>query len=287
VTTPVNAVDSGTFRWYVHPITGERFMSVTAALSHVAKFELPRWAATLSAKAAIDAWARLRDAAAIEPCGRKGDNGCGKCRACVTEWLSNRHNVVRDTASDIGSRFHQAVEHYTVFGPGGYVDADVRPFFNAYLAWAERAKPKLRAAEVTVINRKYGYAGTLDAVMFFGVKSELPKQLKHLKRRSVLVDYKTGKSVGAPAAWQLAAYRAAEHVLMPDGTEVKLPRIGAGMVLHVRPESEGGVAMREAHLDTRAFSRFIHALRIAEAMGSPLGESLSRPQRFTAPKEAK
>lgn len=287
MTTPINAVDTGTHRWYVHPITGERFLSVTAALSHIAKFELPGWAATLSAKAAIDAWSRVQDAASIDPCGRKGDNVCGQCRTCVTRWLADRHNVVRDTASDLGSRFHQAVEHYTVFGPGGYVDADVRPFFNAYLAWAERAKPKLRAAEVTVINRRFGYAGTLDAVMFFGVKSELPKPLAHLKRRSVLVDYKTGKSVGAPAAWQLAAYRSAEAVLLPDGTEVKLPRIGAGLILHIRPESEGGVAMREAHLDARAFSRFVHALRIAEAMSSPLGDSLSRPARFTAPKEAK
>ena len=286
MTTPVNADDSGEHRWYTHPTTGERFLSVTAALGYIAKRELPDWAASLSAKAAIDAWSRVRDAAVIDPCDRKGDQACGQCRTCMTVWLRDRHRVVRDTASHLGSRFHSAVDHQTKFGSGGHVDADVLPFLDAYNTWAERAKPTYKAAEVTVFSRKYGYAGTLDAVQFFGVKSELPPKLAHLKRRNVLVDYKTGKTVGAPSGWQLNAYRNAEGVLMPDGTELKLPRIGAGMVLHVRPESEGGVKMREAFLTPKNFAHFIHALRIAEAMMSPLGESLSRPQRFTTPKEA-
>jgi hypothetical protein len=283
MTTPINADDSGEHRWYTHPITGERFLSVTAALGYIAKRELPDWAASLSARAAIDAWSRVRDAAAIDPCD---DQMCGQCRACVTTWLKNRHRVVRDTASHLGSRFHSAVDHQVKFGPGGHVDADVLPFLDAYNAWAERARPTFKAGEITVISRKYGYAGTLDAVQYFGVKSELPKAMTHLRRRTALVDFKTGKSVGAPTAWQVNAYRYAEAMLLPDGTEQKLPRIGAGLILHVRPETEGGVKMREAFINPTNFHRFIHALRIAEAMMAPLGESLSRPARFTAPKEA-
>lgn len=286
MTTPINADDSGEHRWYTHPVTGERFLSVTAALGYIAKRELPDWAASLTARAAIDAWSRVRDASVIDPCELKGDNACGQCRSCVTTWLKNRHRVVRDTASHLGSRFHNAVDYQAKFGPGGHVDADVQPFMDAYNTWAERAKPTIKAGEVTVFNRKYGYAGTLDAVQFFGVRSELPPKLVHLKRRNLLVDYKTGKTVGRPNAWQLNAYRFAEGVLLPDGTELKLPRIGAGLILHVRPESEGGVAMREAFINGQNFARFIHTLRIAEAMMSPLGESLSRPARFTTPKEA-
>jgi hypothetical protein len=286
VTTPVNADDSGSHRWYTHPVTGERFLSATAALSYIAKHELPAWAAKLSATAAIDAWSRVREAAEIDPCERKGNEACGQCRTCVAGWLANRHNVVRDTASDLGSRFHQAVDNQVKLGPGCYVDADVQPFLDAYNEWAELAQPVFRGAEMTVINRRLGYAGTLDAINFFSVKSELPKKMQHLKRRTVLVDYKTGKSVGAPHAWQLNAYRFAEKILLPDGTELPMPRIGTGLILHIRPKSEGGVKMREAFLTSQNFKRFVHALRIAEAMMSPLGESLSRPAYFPTPKEA-
>jgi len=284
VGSPKLADDSGSQRWYLHPKTGERFLSVTSALGYIAKHGLPDWAARLSAEAAIEAWSRVQEAAQLPPCNAKGMNACGRCRSCVAAWLADRHNVVRDTASSLGSRFHEAVEHQALFGPGGHVDADVEPFLEAYNNWADRAKPQFEATEITVINRRLGYAGTLDAILRFTDDSDLPKPMRHLKNLNILDDYKTGKYVGAPNCWQLNAYRFAEAVLLPDGTEEPMPPIEAGLILHVRPESEGGVRMREAFLTAKNFNTFIYTLRVAQSMMAPLGDSLSRPARFTPQK---
>jgi hypothetical protein len=281
VSTPTLADDSGSERWYVHPKTGERFLSVTAALGYVAKQFLPGWAARLSAEAAIDAWSRVQYAAALAPCEGKQ---CGKCRDCTVAWLSTRHTDVKDTAADLGSRFHEAAEHRVLFGPGGHIDDDVQPFMEAFEDWLARAKPTFIETEATVINRRFGYAGTLDAVLSFGEESVLPKKLAHLRGMNLLTDYKSGKSVDRMAAWQENAYRHGEAILLPNGDEIPLPRIEAGLVLHVRPESEGGVRMRESFLNARNFNFFVYTLRVAEGMMAPLGDSLSRPARL--PKKA-
>lgn len=286
MSTPTHANDSGSERWYTHPLTGERFLSVTSALGHVAKQFLPGWAAKLSATAAIDAWERVSEAAKTDPCNTKGDNACGRCRDCVAMWLADRHNVVRDTAGDLGGRFHQAVEHQALFGPGGHVDEDVLPFLEAYNNWADRARPRIFLTEATVINRRLGYAGTLDVGMEFGDDSELPKKLEHLRHLKLLGDWKTGKSVDKAAAWQENAYRFGEALLMPDGSEEPMPRFDAGLILHIRPESEGGVKMREAFLTAKNFNYFVYTLRVAEGVMAPLGDALSRPARLPALKEA-
>jgi hypothetical protein len=54
--------------------------------------------------------------------------------------------------------------------------------------------------------------------------------------------------------------------------------VDGGLVLHIRPE---GVQMREAFVGPKTFNQFVYALRTAEGMTAPLGESLSRPARFT------
>jgi hypothetical protein len=277
VSTPSLADDSGSERWYIHPRTGERFLSVTSALGYVAKHFLPGWAAKLSAEAAVDAWAAVQYAAAVAPCEEKGAKACGRCRPCVVARLADRHNEVRDTAADLGSRFHEAVEHQALFGPGGGVDADVLPFLDAFNVWSDRAKPEFIETEATVINRRLGYAGTLDAILTFGKKSELPKQLGHLRGLNVLTDYKSGKAVDRLAGWQLNAYRFGETILLPNGSEEPLPRVDAGLVLHIRPD---GVRMREAFLTARNFNFFLYTLRVAEGMMAPLGDSLSRPARL-------
>lgn len=281
MSTPKLADDSGSERWYIHPRTGERFLSVTSALGYIAKQFLPGWAARLSAEAAIDAWETVQAAAAIAPCDTRQ---CGVCRSCVAAWLADRHNAVREAAGDLGSRFHEAIEHQALFGPGAEVDEDVQPFLDSYNNWADRAKPNIFMTEATVINRRFGYAGTLDVGLEFGDGSELPKKLEHMRHRLLLGDWKTGRSVDRLAAWQENAYRFGEAILLPDGTEEPLPRFESGLVLHIRPESEGGVRMREAVFNAWNFNQFVYTLRVAEGMMAPLGDSLSRPARL--PKKA-
>lgn len=280
--------DTSGSRYYVLN-SGERFISVTTVLSYIAKPYLVPWAAKLAADAAMEHAERVFAAADTPSCNTKGEDACGMCRTCVRDWLADRHNAVRDDAGSRGTKLHEAAEHREKFGPGGTVDNDAAPFFDAYVNWADRAKPEILAAEMTVVSRKWGMAGTLDNLMRFGDDSELPKALEHLRGKVLLVDKKTSRSVDYTQAWQVNGYSLCETAVMPEGDEIAVAEqygeIDSGLILHIRPESEGGVKMREAHINPLNQAAFIHTLRMAERATAPLGDVLSRPASLPKKKE--
>lgn len=280
---PLADTDKATgHRWYIHPITGERFISVTTVLDHISKFGLPDWSARLAAEAAFDRLPWLNRASRVAPCNAtKTDSACGECRACATYWLANRHIEVRDNAGDLGTKLHDAAEQDALFGEGAEVDEDVRPFVEQFRRWRKLYKPEFLAAELTVISRKWGYAGTLDGILRFPLDSPLPKSLKHLAGMPVCDDYKTSKSVDIPKGWQVVAYSKADAVLLPDGTELPMPEIKGGLIVHIRPDR---VQMREVHLTDANLAYFVHMCRVVEGLGGGLNSVLSRP--VTMPKEA-
>lgn len=269
-------------RWYIHPKTGERFISVTTVLSHINKFGLVDWSARLAAEAAFDRLPWLNRASRVAPCNAtKTSDACGNCRPCVSYWLAGRHNQVRDDAADKGSRVHEAAEQIALFGSGAHVDADIRPYVDQYMRWRNVYRPVYEATELTVISRKWGYAGTLDGILRFPDDSPLPKQLKHLAGVPVLKDTKTGKHLDKPNGWQVNAYAKADAVLLPDGEELPMPEVGGGLILHVRPDR---VQMREVHINDANHARFVHMLHVVEGLLEPLGTVMSRPVNL--PKDA-
>jgi hypothetical protein len=274
---PVNSEtdkDSGN-RWYIHPVTGERFISVTTVLGNIAKFGLTPWAAKLSATAAFDRLPLLNRASRAPICNStKTDDACGACRDCVTYWLADRHNQVRDDAADLGVKLHDVAEQDALFGEGAQVDADVKPFVEQFRKWRTRYRPEFLASEMTVISRKWGYAGTLDAILRFTEASKLPKQLTHLTDLPLCNDWKTSKSVDLVKGWQVVAYSNADFVLLPDGTELPMPEIKGGLIVHIRPDR---VQMREVYVTDANFQYFIHMLRVVEGLSAGLNTVLSRP----------
>jgi hypothetical protein len=259
-------------RWYIHPTTGERFISVTTVLGNIAKFGLTPWAAKLAAVAAFDRLPLLNRASRSPLCNlTKTDDACGACRDCVTFWLADRHNVVRDEAADLGVKLHDVAESDALFGEGAQVDDDVKPFVEQYRRWRDHYKPTFHASEMTVISRKWGYAGTLDAILSI---AQMPKQLVHLNDLPACVDWKSSKSVDIVKGWQVVAYANADKVLLPDGTELDMPEIKGGLIVHVRPDK---VQMREVHLTDTNFQYFIHMLRVVEGLNAGLNTVLSRP----------
>lgn len=280
---PLAETDAATgHRWYIHPVTGERFISVTTVLSYIAKFGLTDWAGRLSAEATFDRLPLIIRASRIPSCNStRTDDACGNCRDCVTYWLANRHNEVRDDAADRGRRIHEAAEQLELFGEGAHVDEDIKPFVNQYRRWRSLYRPKFTATEMTVISRKWGFAGTLDGILEFPGDSPLPKSLKHLATLPVCDDIKTGKHLDKPNGWQVTAYAKADAVLLPDGSELPMPEIKGGLILHVRPER---VQMREVHITEENFAYFVHMARVVEGLGASLNTVLSRPA--TMPQEA-
>lgn len=270
---PVNSeTNTEGSRWYIHPTTGERFISVTTVLGNISKFGLQDWAARLSATAAFDRLPQLVRASRAPICNlTKTADACGTCRDCVTYWLADRHNQVRDDAADLGVKLHDVAESDALFGDGIHIDDDVRPFAEQYRRWAGHYNPEFHATEMTVISRKWGYAGTLDAILSIAA---MPKQLEHLNGLPSCTDWKTSKSVDICKGWQVVAYANADAVLLPDGTELPMPEIKAGLIVHIRPER---VQMREVYLTDQNFQSFIHMLRVVEGLSAGLNTVLSRP----------
>ncbi|MEV2239460.1 hypothetical protein [Micromonospora sp. NPDC049891] len=262
-------------RWYIHPVTGERFISVTTVLSHIAKFGLTDWAAGLAARAAFDNLPMLNRASRHPLCNStRTDDACGNCRDCVTFWLADRHNQERDAAAERGTKLHDAAEHTVLHGPGVHVDDDAKPLVDQWNRWYERYRPEFLATEITVISRKWGFGGTLDAILRFTAQSRLPKQLAHLTGLPLVDDYKASRSVYLTNGWQVVAYANADAVLLPDGTEQPMPEVKGGLIVHIRPER---VQMREVHLSDANFAYFVHMCRVVEGLAAPLNSVLSRP----------
>lgn len=264
-------------RWYIHPVTGERFISVTTVLGNVAKYGLPAWSAKLTAEAAMTRaeWIAGIAANGIDDCHAGSfEDQCGHCWACAISWLSNRHNEVRDQAGSIGTRMHDAAEQHSLFGPGASVDEEVKPFVDGYLRWVDAWKPEFSATEMTVINRDYGYAGTLDAILTLPFAELLPDQFKPLAGGPLVLDYKTSRQMDICKGWQVVAYSKAQTILLPDGSEQPMPEIKGGLILHIRP---GQVQVRQVHCTFANFAYFINLLRVAEGLAAGLNTVLSRP----------
>lgn len=99
---------------------------------------------------------------------------------------------VLQRASERGKAVHFAIELYD---DTGYVEIDdeYRPYFNAYLEWADLHNPKILATEYRFYHPSYWYAGTLDKVV--QIKDELV--LLDIKTTAVLNDWLVSIQLGA------------------------------------------------------------------------------------------
>jgi len=233
VTAPVLAA-TGEQGHRVYTWQGRQFPSVTAVLAGgVPKPFLPAWAAKAAAEYAVANLDRLRRLPA----------GQAVREIKAAPWAQ------RDQAAGLGDAVHAAVAAHATGRPR----PDLPPEAGGYLAAFERfcaeQQPGWLASEQTVVSRRYGYAGTLDALCTLG-------------GQVTLLDVKTGRGVYPEAALQLAAYAHADFAAQPDATEQPLPVIAAGAVLHLRPDRYQllpvpvGRAVLEAFLAALAVFRF-------------------------------
>ena len=304
-TGPALATSDERGRTYTHPTTGETFISVTTALKAVNKEALVFWAAGLAAQAAIDNLPRLITATRIKACGNTWARcahdwrlkcstcPCEKCPACVAKWLRDRHIAESSRRADEGTRAHDVIEHW-VLNDGEILqhDADIDPSVAQFLAFVADygLTPKSwEMAEATVINREYGYAGTLDQVVRIQ-STNSPKAAEvcaRLGRDEVLLlaDTKTRGKSGEAAiypehALQCSGYRNCTHVLLPDGREEPLPAVDGAFVLQLRPD---GYEMRLVVADDRTFGAFLSVLSLAKWQWQFATASVST-RAFPAPK---
>ena len=104
-------------------------------------------------------------------------------------------------------------------------DPSIAGHAASFRAFLDEWMPEFEMTEATVYSRSESYAGTLDAIAV----------IPGLGR--VLLDYKTsGSGVYPEAALQLAMYRHAEFVGLPDGSEAPMPQVDGCVVVWVRAD---------------------------------------------------
>ena len=196
--------------------------SVTTVLRSLAKPALVPWAAKVTAEQAV----AMTKTGAL-PALVKQDEAAAV--AAVKDAPRNQ----RDTAGNFGTSVHEALESWAtgstmpmLDGPGADAWGRLADLLDAYEVEAIHA-------EATV----YGdtddpatlYAGTCDLVADVTVPGR--------GRTRLVLDCKTNRGGVYPeAAYQLAAYRHASHLVTDSGDVVPMPAVSGGLVLAVRPE---------------------------------------------------
>jgi hypothetical protein len=116
--------------------------------------------------------------------------------------------------------------------------------FEQFLAdWT----PHYVMTEASVFNTTEKYAGTLDAIV-------------HMNDARYLMDVKSGKGVYPEVGLQLAAYRYAEFIGLPDGSEEPMPQVDGAVVLHL--PDEGGYDLLNIRADRDVFTAFLYAREV-------------------------
>lgn len=266
-------------RVYIHPITGESFVSYTTVLSVLDKGVLPYWYGKQSARHAVERLTDMVKAVARPFCE---DGACAECLRCVMRDIAAAGERERDVAADRGTRFHNVAEQYALTGQWIEFDDDIAPNVEQFRRFIEIHRVEFHAAEVTSINRLDGVAGTLDVVLTCGW---MPPKHRDLIGVPVYGDYKTG-SVHEIAGLQLAACRNGEAVLLPDGREAPMPGAHTETALSIQIKKDD-FYVRPCPVGKDAYQKFLRALALWRDINEPdlelVGRAMYKPR---AKKEA-
>jgi hypothetical protein len=221
---PRDSREGRTYTW-----GDESFWSVTTILKALNKPALPSWSAKMVAEYVAENFEFITD---MMSNGRK-DEAIGAMKGAP--WRT------KTKAADLGTLVHQAVEAYCM-GVEQLPGTETEKHVGHFTRWLEAFKPKILETEVTVFNRRFNYAGTLDLLI-------------ELEPNIWVVDVKSGSGVYPEFAMQVAAYAHGEFIGRQDGTEDKMPDVTRGAVLHLRPN---GYKFVPVDISDPVYRSFLH-----------------------------
>jgi hypothetical protein len=243
-------------RWY--DWKGERFWSVTTIIAGgYPKPVLINWAKKFTAEYAVDNFPKLTALLEQDTDGTIDRQG-------AIDWLKSAAFRERDKKGDLGTSVHNAIEAHVLGKPTPEWPLPLRPRMLAFERFLAEYEPRfipasladpaeavtsgVLLAEAPVFNRTQHYAGTLDGIVEIG-------------GRTLVLDVKTSaKGIYPEIALQLAAYRFAEFVGLPDGSEQALPQTQGAVALHL-PE-DGTYELREIQADEETFRHFLYVREV-------------------------
>ena len=176
-----------------------------------------------------------------------------------TPWRS------KEKAADAGTAIHEAVEAYTLGRPMPTWPEPVAAKMAHYERFLADYQPVFHMTEASVYNATERYAGTLDAIVTIG-------------GRTLVFDMKSGKGVYPEVGLQLAAYRFAEFVGLPDGSEAPMPETDGAVALHLTDEDYD---LLEIRADQTVFKSFLYTREVVrfieETSKSVVGDPVPFP----------
>ena len=238
-------------RWY--DWKGERFWSVTTIISGgLPKRALIYWSANQVAEFACDHVDEVKSLIA------DGERDAAYDLLKRSPWRK------RDKAADIGTAIHEAIEAHVLGKPTPEWPLPLRPRMQAFERFLAEYEPSfvpapvvgqhrelgdgILLAEAPVFNRTQHYAGTLDGVVEIG-------------GRTLVLDVKTSaRGIYPEIGMQLAAYRFAEFVGLPDGSEQAMPATDGAVALHL--PDDGTYELREIQADEETFRSFLYVREV-------------------------
>lgn len=277
MTSPFHARDiKGKGRYYGScgqdncPFGDDQFISVTNAQGVVAKPALVPAAVKVTTETA---WNWLPHMVALsrqpeagvpadggKPCDKRSpvSTRCGGCRFCLNAAIKREHQNQWDSAANLGSDIHTYAYSHNIGQPMPF-DAEIHPFMEQYLAflsaWGVDINRHIEAAETTIISRRHKYAGTGDIWIWLPTGKAGALQLW-------LVDIKTSRKapvnrVYADQVLQLAGLRFAESAILPDDTEVEIPKFAGAALLNLRTDAHQLIPL---NADRAAHKAFVNAV---------------------------
>lgn len=241
-TPPARRIDKMAFgkpTHYYEDANGKKLAGVTTILSEgLPKPALINWAANVTADYAVNNWELLTDMGVAD-------------RLKV---LQRARFETSDAAAKRGTEVHHLAEKL-MLGEEVAVPDELRGHVEAYVQFLDDWAPQPVLTEVTVVNYKYGYAGTLDMVM-------------DCDSRRILADIKTSARVYPDTALQLAAYRYAEVYLDGHGNELPMPKVQDSWVIWVRADGYSVVPLDTSPAVFDDFRRVAATSRAAKRLSS-------------------
>jgi hypothetical protein len=169
----------------------------------------------------------------------------------------------RDKAANRGTEVHALAARLGAGEQNVTVPEELLGPVDAYIAWEAAWSPTNVRTELTVINRRYRYMGTLD---WLGELQDLG---------TTLLDIKTSRSgIFAETGLQAIAYGSAESILNDDGSEEPMPHVETYAALWLTPDDFQFYVL---HVDERDFRAFLYAAQTARWIKERAGDRAPRP----------
>jgi hypothetical protein len=240
MTSPKQATTRGGKRTYSW--RGEEYWSVTTIIGGgIPKPALLPWGIKMVAEGAADAVAD----GILGPMVERDRDG-------AVRYLKGLPYAKRDAAGDLGTLVHAWIEAWSLKKPMPKPPLPVQPYLKAFQTFLDDFEPTFTATEASVFSKTQKYAGTLDSIATL----TLPM---HPEPGTYILDAKSGKGVYPEVGLQLAAYRHAEFIGLPDGSEEEMPRVDGALCLHLTPE---GYRLIEVRADEEIFNAFLYAREV-------------------------